>query len=163
MLDEVAAAFDTDRLALLHSVGEELVWRARAAVANRLKPPAPAAAPGAAPADIESEYLYDLPELLTELKRECAGAAREGVVRLVTDYLGGLDKTGQHAITSLEAACFGPAARLRHRAGRDIVATPAVTRARLRDALDKVCALARSAGYDRARCVPMRSSPTRRR
>ena len=80
-LKNFASAFDTLSLAMMHSVGEELVWEARSAVARKLKPgdptvtpkwptPPPSAPAPAADVDVEEEYLYDLFELLTELQTQ---------------------------------------------------------------------------------------------
>ncbi len=138
-LADVAAAFDTLSLAMLHSLGDELVWRARAAVVDRLKPPASSASAAGTGTDGEAEYLYDLPELLDALAGECRTAARTGLVQLVTEYLGGLDRAAlQRTVGTLEAACFGPGARLRRRELREIVALPAATRRQLRGALATV-------------------------
>ena len=116
-LKNFASAFDTLSLAMMHSVGEELVWEARSAVARKLKPgdptvtpkwptPPPSAPAPAADVDVEEEYLYDLFELLTELQAQLNEVKRSGLLRLVREHLDALDAAAfKRALESVDAAC----------------------------------------------------------
>ena len=116
-LKNFASAFDTLSLAMMHSVGDELVWEARAAVARKLKPgdptvtpkwptPPPSAPAPAAEVDVEEEYLYDLFELLTELQAQLNEVKRSGLLRMVREHLDALDAAAfKRALESVDAAC----------------------------------------------------------
>ena len=140
-LKPVASAFDTLSLAMVQSVGEELVWKAREAVARRLKPPTTASSSGQRSArpweehrqlEAEIEYLYDLPEMLIELRKELEEATHTGLVQLVRDYFKKLDAAGfEQALQSIDDACFASGARLRHQALARVIANPVETRQRL--------------------------------
>jgi CHAT domain-containing protein len=114
-LKNFASAFDTLSLAMMHSVGEELVWEARSAVARKLKPGDPTVTPKGSPppptvppadVDVEEEYLYDLFELLTELQAQLHEVRKSGLFRLVREHLDTLDAAGfRRALESVDAAC----------------------------------------------------------
>lgn len=116
-LKNFASAFDTLSLAMMHSVGEELVWEARSAVARKLKPgdptvspkwptPPPSAPAPAADVDVEEEYLYDLFELLTELQVQLNEGRHSGLLRLMREHLNALDAAAfKRALESVDAAC----------------------------------------------------------
>jgi hypothetical protein len=157
-LKNFASAFDTLSLAMMHSMGEELVWEARVAVARKLKPgdptlakrgassssaptaanasqePAPSSATSVdAQKDAEAEYLYDLFELLKELGSELEKARKVGLVRLVRDYLLSLDLAAfKGALESIDAACLNRG----NRAPLPGLADPLAARRRLRALLD---------------------------
>jgi hypothetical protein len=132
-LGNVASAFDTLSLALMHSVGEELVWSARDAVARRLKP---APAPGGEVV-AEVEYLYDLPEMLGELQKELAVNAREGLLSVVLNYFSKLDLAQfSFALQSIDDACFTAGSRLRGDSLDRAILDPLATRRRLRRLLE---------------------------
>jgi hypothetical protein len=143
VLNPVASAFDTLSLAMVHSVGEELVWKARDAVAKRLKPlavaPPAAVALGAlstsdARTEVdEIEYLYDLVELLREMRKELQETADSGLVLLLLEYLEPLDVTAfTRALQSIDDACFRSGSRLRFASLQNAIGDPRETRRRLR-------------------------------
>lgn len=146
-LSDVAAAFDTASLALMHSVGEELVWAARESVAQRLKAPPPGASNGAA----EAEYLYDLPEMLSELQKELADNGFEGLLTIVLAYFEKLD-LAQFARTleTIDGACFVSGSRLRDDSLESSILDPAGTRRRLRRVMLMARAGDRASGEPRA-------------
>jgi hypothetical protein len=142
-LKNFASAFDTLSLAMVHSVGEDLVWEARAAVARKLKPPggrrdASGAVEGPADAaelSVEAEYLYDLLELLAELRVELDAHGRSGLLRLALDQFDTLDIIAfKRALESIDAACFTSGGRLRFPALRQSISDPRGARRRLREA-----------------------------
>ena len=146
-LNPVASAFDTLSLAMVHSVGEELVWKARGAVALRLKPPQPPPDDSTdrirmSEADVqlsvEREYLYDLPEMLTELAKELEQNAETAMVDLVVDHFAQLDPAGvAPVLESIDTACFTSGSRLRVPALQASIGDPKGTRRRLRQVLKR--------------------------
>lgn len=120
-LKPMASAFDTLSLAMVHSVGEDLIWAAREEVMRRLKSERPsngAAGPGSAPGDderlSEREYLYDLPEMLAELRRQFDAAGVNGLLSLISSHFGELDAAGlARALQSVDDACFTSGSRFR--------------------------------------------------
>jgi CHAT domain-containing protein len=142
-LKNFASAFDTLSLAMMHSVGDELVWEARVAVARKLKPGDPTtsirgtATPStpAAGGEVnnETEYLYDLFEMLAELRTQLSEAGRSGLFRLVREHLEPLDVTAfKRALESIDAVCVPRGNRAPLPSLRD----PAAARRRLRALLD---------------------------
>ncbi len=138
-LKPVASAFDTLSLAMVQAVGEDLVWKAREAVAKRLKrSTAGADARGTHSWDeqkeleAEIEYLYDLPEMLAELLKEFEETARTGLVQLFLDYFKKLDASGfEEALQSIDNACFAAGARLRQPGLERTIANPVEIHQRL--------------------------------
>ena len=143
-LKGVASAFDTLSLAMVHSVGEELVWTARDTVAKRLKPrttthpTAPAtdsvvADDDANDIDMEVEYLYDLGEMLNELRKEFRETADSGLTLLVLEHFSQLDAAAfQFAVQSLDDAAFTARSQLRVPALQASITDPVTTKRRLR-------------------------------
>jgi len=161
-LKQVASSFDTLSFAMIQSVGDELVWRAREAVRERLKPePAPdpsgAGAQMTAPereakADIEAEreYLYDLPEMLTELRVQLQEKARTGLLDLVLEFFAQLDCAGfARCLQSIDDACFVSGSRLRFPELHDAIPDPM----RARQQLHRIMNLATARTEQWADCI----------
>lgn len=135
-LKPMASAFDTLSLAMVHSVGEDLVWAAREEVMRRLKSAAGPDDAGEVSGDerwSEREYLYDLPEMLGELKRQFTQAGFDGLRSIVTTHLASLDGAGlARALGSMDDACFTSGTRFRVAALESSIRDPGRARRQLR-------------------------------
>ena len=142
MLKPVTSAFDTLSLAMVHSVGEEMVWQSRKAVAERLKTRSPS--PQVSEASkrdvaVEIEYLYDLVEMLQELHNEFKGTALAGVTPPVLDYLCRLDQPAlARALQSVDDACFTVGSNLHSAELQRAISNPRAVRRRLQRVRERI-------------------------
>jgi hypothetical protein len=87
---------------------------------------------------VEREYLYDLPEMLTELAKELAQNAETAMVDLVVDHFAQLDPASvAPVLESIDTACFTSGSRLRVPALQASIGDPKGTRRRLRQVLKR--------------------------
>lgn len=159
-LNDVANAFDTMSLAMLYSVGEELVWQARDRVFRRLRsdpPPSPEGASTAPLTAVDADWLYDLFEMLAVFENELLVSAESGLATELLTFLARQDTVSLVAtLRSIDKACFMSGSRVRFPELKAAVPEPQLCRRELRRIIRALEALVHRGLFDERQAIDRR-------
>lgn len=149
-LNDVANAFDTMSLAMMYSVGEEIVWQSRERVfrsLRRAEMKVSSEKSARLVKKIEDEWLYDFVEMLTRLDQELRETAASGLASQLLLLLRRQDSVQLLAsLRSIERAGFQSGSRLRFAGLKKAIPEPQVCRRELRLLIRSVEAIVANGG-----------------
>lgn len=135
-LNDVANAFDTLSLAMLYSVGEELVWQSRERVFRGLRLPEaklPSEKSARLVKKVEDQWLYDLVEMLSRFERELLESTKNGLATQLLTLLRRQDTVQLLAsLRSIDRAGFQSGSRVRFAGLKTAIPDPQACRRELK-------------------------------